>query len=265
MDANVAEAEAILDFQAVSFRYPSGVQALQEATFTVAEGDRVAVIGPNGGGKTTLLKLALGLLKPDSGTIQTCGHAPHRGCQQVGYVPQVTSVDARFPITCERVVGMGLLQAKAKPAGAVPQALEQVGLPEFGQRSFQALSGGQRQRVLIARALVARPRLLLLDEPTAHLDPEAAGQLRDLLGQLRQSRTVITVTHDLNFVDAEVQRVLCVNRTVHLHPTQALEQDLWAHLYGPPLAQVHHDACLATHRHLDSDHACAQHPPEASA
>lgn len=240
-----------LAFHEVSFRYPVGHVALERVSFAIDPGEAISIIGPNGGGKTTLVKLALGLLEPDSGTIELLGKRPERGCSEAGYVPQFLQVDPKFPISCGEVIAMGLPGSSRHASRKVDQLLEQVGCPGIARRQYSALSGGQRQRVLIARALGTDPEILFLDEPTANVDAAGQAQINNLLNILRTRMTVITVTHDLNLVAEGVNRVLCVDRVVHVHPTESLEPDLRGHLFGPGMALVKHSECL--------DDACSSH------
>jgi len=242
------ETDAIMSFRSVTFRYGTRV-VLEEVNFAIHEGESVCIVGPNGGGKTTLLKLALGLLKPNTGRVEVCGEVPQNVRLKVGYVPQTMAFDSQFPMTVLDVVLMGRLglaglgfwrQRDKVEAG---QALDEMGIIDLIDRPFAALSGGQRQRVLIARALVSNPRLLLLDEPTAHVDASAETQFRELLGRLHKKMTIITVSHDLGFVSSQVRKVVCVNRTVQVHTTEALTGDVFRNLYTDDLRRVQHGHC----------------------
>lgn len=236
-------AEPVVAFDQVAYRYPNGVEALRAVSFRLQHGQRVSIVGPNGGGKSTLLKLALGLLQPTAGQVTTCGHPPHTGCTRVGYLPQHATVPP-MPARVVDVVRMGLVNVASPAPDAIPRALAQTRITALRHRSFGALSGGERQRVLLARALVAAPQVLFLDEPVAHLDPEAAAHFRDLLTALPDNLTVVTVTHDLSFVEANTELALCVNRTVHLHPIEHLASGV-RHVFGSPVAIVNHHEELA--------------------
>lgn len=198
-------------------------EVLHNVSFSVAERSFVAVVGPNGGGKTTLLKLLLGELKPTFGTIRVAGARPGRAYGKIGYVPQSFPFDPRFPIGVDEVVLMGRRRrglfgfydrADRMAAGA---ALEKVGLPGFGNRSFSGLSGGERQRVLIAQALAGGCEILLMDEPTANVDPAHAAGLYGLFSALREKVTIMMVSHNLGVVTRNVTHVLCVNHSADLH------------------------------------------------
>lgn len=234
----------------VSFSY-DGHPVLTDVNLTIGAGTFVGVVGPNGGGKTTLLKLILGIHTPATGSVQVFGEPPRRVCRRIGYVPQYFRFDPQFPITVTDVVLMGLLGAKGKARGwcatdrqAALEALSLVNLGNAAHRAFNALSGGQRQRVLIARALVSDPALLLLDEPTANLDPVAERELYGTLERLNHAMTIILVSHDLAFVSRCVESVLCVNGHVTWHPTcdiGDLDGALMARMFGRDVRLVCHD------------------------
>ncbi|MBN1808567.1 MAG: metal ABC transporter ATP-binding protein [Planctomycetes bacterium] len=231
----------------VSFSY-GDVPVLEGVSFDIRKGDYVSILGPNGGGKTTLLKLITGLLKPDSGALEVFGQRPGKTGEQIGYVPQYFQFDASFPVIVMDVVLMGRLRGGAKigPYGAqdrkaAKKALEEVGLADVWGRPFADLSGGQRQRVLIARALATQPKLLLLDEPTANVDAAVESTLARLLGSLNERMTIVMVTHDIGFVSANVRSVLCVNRNVAEHPTEDVCGETISRLYGEQMRMVKHD------------------------
>jgi zinc transport system ATP-binding protein len=236
----------VISFNEVSFGYDQN-SVLENVNFSLFEGESVSIVGPNGGGKTTLIKLILGLLQPQAGSISVLGSTPLESHQRIGYMPQSPHFDQNFPIQVLDIVLMGRLGKRASPffnhadRQAALQALDETGLADLAARPFASLSGGQRQRVLISRALACEPELLLLDEPTAHVDPAMEEQVNATLAQLAERLTVITVTHELGFVSRRVDRVLCVNRTVKLHPTSEITGEIIQEIYGSDLRIVRHD------------------------
>ena len=216
----------------LGFRYATH-PVLQDVDLDIAAGDFVSIVGPNGGGKTTLLKLMLGLLTPQSGRVRLFGKPPSRARQLVGYMPQHVNLDPSFPVTVMDVVLMGRL-GRRLPVGpflaadrlAATQALRDTEATDIGDRPFSTLSGGQRQRVLIARALACEPDLLLLDEPTASLDPGVQDELYDLLHRLNERMTIVLVSHDVSVVSRHVSKVVCVNVQVVQHPATEIKGEL---------------------------------------
>ena len=206
----------------VCFSYGEN-EVLHNVSFQIPPRALVAVIGPNGGGKTTLLHLLLGALEPRYGSIAVLGKTPAEARRHIGFVPQQITFDPDFPITVIESVMLGRTAAhvlggfrKADRLSA-EAALETVGLSALAHNLFSELSGGQRQRVLIAQALVSDPDLLLLDEPTANVDTKTEEELYDLFKELNQTKTIIIVSHNLRVVISHATHILCVNRTVDLH------------------------------------------------
>jgi len=221
-----------LQADAVSFAYRPRETVLDAVSLTVTPASLTCIIGPNGGGKSTFLRLALGLLVPAEGELSVFGAAPHKACAHVGYVPQQTAVRPDFPITVREVVRMGAFGRKQVAAEeAVCRAMEQTALDGLGSRCFAQLSGGQRQRVLIARALVGSPGLLLLDEPSAGIDPAFSQQLRDLLFELKKTIAVVIVSHDLTLIGPQTDQVVLINRTARILPPDALNLERINGLY----------------------------------
>ena len=233
-------ASPIIEVEGLSYAYRDAHPVLEDVTNTVDELDFACVVGPNGGGKTTLLRLLLGLLHPASGSIRVLGRSPVKARQGIGYLPQHAMLDTSFPVSVMDVVLMGRLKATRRfgpysriDREAALESLAEVGLEGFERRSFSALSGGERQRVLVARALASRPRLLLLDEPAAGLDLRIEEEFFQVLRELNDRITVVLVSHDLGFVASFVKTVICVNRRVDVHPTAELDgrsiQDIYEH------------------------------------
>jgi zinc transport system ATP-binding protein len=237
--------DPVIEIRDASFSY-NGSPALRDVNLSVGSRDFVCVVGPNGGGKTTLLKLILGLIRPQAGEVRVLGRRPERARKRIGYMPQYVDLDTAFPVTVSDVVLMGRLGIGARlgpyrrsDQRAALDALSEVGLVEVRDRPLAALSGGQRRRVLIARALASEPELLLLDEPNAHLDPAAQDRLYETLRDLNDRLTVVMVSHDLGFVSLYFKTVVCVHQDVHVHPTADLTQQRVADMYGREVRLVH--------------------------
>jgi len=238
---------AAIDIKDLWFSY-NGQPVLREVNLRIAPRELVCVVGPNGGGKTTLLKLMLGLLRPDRGQIRILGRSAAEARPLVGYAPQQMSFDPTFPASVMDVVRMGRL-GRARPwarraradKAAAEDALRKVGLYALRGRSFGELSGGQRQRVLIARSLASGPELLLLDEPTANLDAGVESDFYELLGRFRDRLTAVIVSHDVAFVSEWVSKVVCVKQSVAVHPTAELTGEVMRDLYGMDIRLVRHD------------------------
>jgi zinc transport system ATP-binding protein len=230
----------------VSFSY-DGQPVLEDVNLRVNDKDFIWVVGPNGGGKTTLIKLLLGLLRPGSGTIKIFGRSPQEVITRIGYMAQTVDLDWQYPLAVMDLALMGRLQNRSfglvskQDRMVVDRVLTEVGLTDYARRSFSALSGGQRRKLLIARALASEPHLLILDEPTANLDRGATHDLYRLLEGLNQKLTVIMVSHDPTYVSEFVKRVICVNRHVHEHPTSKIDGEYLRHLYGGEVRMVQHD------------------------
>ncbi|MBE7559762.1 ABC transporter ATP-binding protein [bacterium] len=238
---------SVIEVRQVSFSYGPH-RVLEDVNLSVPQGDFACLVGPNGGGKTTLLKLLLGLLEPDAGSIRVLGRSPREARRRIGYMPQHARLDPLFPATVLDVVLMGRLGAGRTLGGysrrdyhLAREALHQVALADLAHRSFAALSGGQQQRVLIARALAGQPDILMLDEPTSSLDMSVEQELYDLLQRLNQRLTILLVSHDLGFVSQFVKTVICVNRRVVAHPTSSLSGEMINQLYGAAMHMVRHD------------------------
>lgn len=233
--------QCVVELEGVNFAYQD-VSVLQNVSFCVNSGEFIGIIGPNGGGKTTLLKLIMGFLTPTSGKIRVFGASPKNELGKIGYVPQSTRFDKQFPISVMEVVLLGRLShlswygiySKADKKAAM-DALEMVGLPNFSDRAFGTLSGGQAQRVLIARALASNPSLLLLDEPTASVDANAQTEIYALLQKLKGNMTILMVTHDLNIAVEHVKKVICVQNTVVMMTPQEVCEHFALGLYHTPL------------------------------
>jgi zinc transport system ATP-binding protein len=251
-----------LSFSKVSFAFGDGPDVVQDVDLEIGEHEVIGLIGPNGGGKSTLLKLAAGLLKPRKGQVRVFGRAPHEARDEIGYVPQFAHFSRDFPITVAQAVllgrigsGFGLRWSNADRAAAA-RAIDETELGALAERPIRALSGGELQRVLIARALAAEPRLLLLDEPTSNLDQRAEEDMFTLLGRLSDRMAIVLVSHDVGFVTDFVHRVACISRTLICHGTAELSGEVINELYGHPVRAVQHE-----HPHEHGHGHGHVHPP----
>ncbi len=195
---------------------------LEDVSLTIEEKDFIAIIGPNGGGKSTLLKIILGLLKPDKGEVKVFGRKPQNARDLVGYLPQYTHFDPDFPINVYQTVLMGryhglLKKYTSEDERMVLQALKDVDMLDYQDRQISRLSGGQMQRVLIARALARQPKLLLMDEPMASIDPEMQDAFYKLTSRLKNKMAMILVSHDVGTVSMHVDKIACLNRRLFYH------------------------------------------------
>lgn len=247
-------ASPVIEVRDVSFAYDT-VPVLSAIDLQVEDGEFIGIVGPNAGGKSTLLKLILGLVEPQAGSIRVLGESPRRASRLLGYVPQYPSFPRDFPITVEQVVQLGCLgkrQASRAAALFAPQrhsaadreavstALAEVEAERIRHRQIGSLSGGQLQRVLLARALAAEPRILILDEPTANIDQRLEGEIFDLLNHLNERMTILVVSHDVAFISSYVRRVACINQTLVCHHTDSIDGDVIKDLYGEDVRMVAH-------------------------
>jgi zinc transport system ATP-binding protein len=236
--------EITIKFNSVCFSY-GDVQILENASFHIHHGEFAAMVGPNGSGKTTVLKLIFGLETPGRGTIELFGGSkPGERKQQMvnlAYVPQHLPSDQMFPITVSGVVRMGLLRPYNGYRNAdkpVNEAMEQAGIADLAARQYRSLSGGQKRRTLVARALAAMPRLLVLDEPTANMDAESETRLYETLAFYKGKTTILIVTHDTEFVTALTDRVLCLGDGSHNVVQHNIERSVSEH-HGGALRVLH--------------------------
>jgi zinc transport system ATP-binding protein len=238
-----------------------GHVVLREQNLVVHRNDFLGIIGPNGGGKTTLLKVILGLVEPCQGRVEVLGQSPSLSRQKIGYVPQISFFDRDFPISVFETVLTGRLSVRglfrrfnASDKDATLKALDTVDIKNLKDRQIGKLSGGERQRVFIARALVSQPEVLLLDEPTASVDPQMKTGIYDLLGELKKKMTIILVTHDMGVISTHVNKIACLNERLFYHDDKHITRDMLEQAYHCPVDLIAHGVA---HRVLD-DHFCVE-------
>ena len=241
--------------------YKNGEVVLEDINLKIFKRDVFAIIGPNGGGKTTLLKVILGLIPPERGTIRILGGPPSENRHLIGYVPQLRTFDFSYPISVRGMVLSGLLGRKpgiiktfsAADTVLADKALETMGIAHLADRAISDLSGGEQQRAVIARALAGNPQVLLLDEPTVFVDASTETRFYDILENLTRTMTIVLVTHDIGVIASHVTKVACLNRRLFTHDSQELTEDMIQGAYKCPVDIIAHGH---PHRVLRS------HPPE---
>lgn len=233
---------------------------LEDVNFDMYQDDYVGLIGPNGGGKTTLIRVILGLLQPDRGKITVMGASPKEGRRHIGYVPQFQVEDKHFPISVWDVVAMGRLKPglfsntflSPHDKVAIENALEQTNMLDLRKRTMYELSGGQRQRVYISRALATEPKILLLDEPTSSVDSQSSTQLYELLAELNEHIAILLISHDLTAISTYVKTIGCVNRQLFYHHSKEITEDMLHSAYECPIDLIAHGLphrVLPSHQH----------------
>ena len=214
---------------------------LRNVDLDIFERDFIGIIGPNGGGKTTLLKVILGLLRPQKGKI-----IYHFDRSQIGYLPQGNQVDDRFPITVREVVESGLEtglkiggRLTGKSRSRVREVIGLVGLSALGNRSIGELSGGEMQRTMLARAIVSSPRMLILDKPDTYVDNRFEMELYGLLRELNRTMTILLVSHDIGTISPYIKSIACINRDLHYHTSNEINEEQLK-VYNCPIEIITH-------------------------
>ena len=236
----------VIDIDNVSFNY-GAVPVLENIFLKIYEDEFMGIIGPNASGKSTLLKLMLGLLEPDKGSIKKTNHDCQHHRSHIGYVPQHVNFARDFPVTVEEVVMMGHISSSSRffkfnkdEVASAKQAMQALEIEDIAKRQIGSLSGGQLQRVLIARALVCKPNILILDEPTSNVDMRVEEDIFALLKNYSEHMTIIVVSHDIAFISGYVDRVACLNRTLVCHDTESISGKMIEELYDAPVKMIHH-------------------------
>lgn len=256
----------VIEVKGLSAGY-DGRTVLRDVNLTVYDRDFLGIIGPNGGGKTTLIKCILGLLKPTAGEIRyrTChstGSETSAASSQLtmGYLPQYNSIDRKFPITVEEVILSGLSSKKSLTSRFTAQHREQartviarMGLEGMEQRAIGALSGGQLQRALLGRAIISDPEVVILDEPSTYIDKRFEARLYELLAEINKDCAIILVSHDIGTVLQQVKSIACVNETLDYHPDTGISGEWLERNFHCPIELLGHGTLphriLGEHKH----------------
>lgn len=233
----------LFEMHSVSVTYGAGY-VLRDVDFKVSESDFIGVIGPNGGGKTTLLKVILGLIKPAAGTIVF--NSELAGGSRIGYLPQISTGDINYPVTVTDVVLSGMMIRKtiisrmsSGDRKKAAQVIDELGLSAFARSSLNELSGGQLQRVFLGRAVIGDPKLLLLDEPGNFVDSSFENDFYEKLRILNKRMAILMVSHDIGMISSHVKSYACVNQGLHYHPSSEISNEqLMA--YGCPVQLITH-------------------------
>ncbi len=242
----------------------SGQTVLSNVSLPVFENDYIGIIGPNGGGKTTLIKLILGLIKPTKGLI----HSYLQNGETIGYLPQQSHIDRKFPIRVKDIVVSGLMSHKgifkrytSSDTEQAEALLKQMGILHLRNKTIGEISGGQFQRVLICRAIISNPKLLILDEPNTFVDNKFEKELYEALGEFNQRMAIMMITHDVGTISYFVKTIACVNNHLHYHPSNIITAEQLASYNCPiqiithgdvphTVLQKHEDGCMShVHNH----------------
>jgi zinc transport system ATP-binding protein len=255
--------ENVIELNEVDFSYGPNI-AIRNANFVVSAGEFLGIIGPNGGEKTPLIRLILGMLKPQRGTITLLGDTPLRTRSNAGYIPQETNLNKNFPISVHDVVLMGLTSKRGIGRAFThadhersDQILEQLGLIKYRNRSIADLSGGQRQKALLSRALISRPSILFLDEPTASVDTTGEDEIYEHLSAINKNgTTIVIITHNIGVLSKYIKSIACVNIDVDFHPDGKLDDATMRKTFGCQVEIIAHGIphrVFETHTHNCKD------------
>ena len=238
--------EKLIEIKNVSASYLTKF-VLNDVSLCVWKDDFLGIIGPNGGGKTTLLKIILGLMKPLSGDIVFFENEKPVTFLKIGYLPQINPIDKHFPLSVYEVVSSGLTIEKPRfrnfttsQKERIHQLIVQIGLEAYAKSAIGELSGGQLQRVLLARAIVSHPQLLILDEPSTYVDKRFESQFYELLSVINKDTAIILVSHDIGTLIPLVKNVACVNETLHYHAGTDLSDEWLEKTYLCPIEVISH-------------------------
>ncbi len=254
--------KAIISLEDVWFRYKD-IQVVEGVNLQIYDHDFLGIIGPNGGGKTTLLKLILGLITPDRGRIRVLGGDPREHRTSIGYVPQYRTFDFAFPISVSQMVLTGRLghihktfrKYKRIDHEIVKNCLEMMEIYDLRDSQVGQLSGGQQQKVMLARALATNPRILLLDEPTNHVDARTEVNFFEILKKLHTEIAIVVVSHDIGAISTYVDRIACMNQKLYIHDSPEITGEMVAETYRCPVELIAHGVphrVLEEHKNMEN-------------
>jgi zinc transport system ATP-binding protein len=242
---NISYLVPLVDIRHLTVGYDENI-ILHDVSLTIHGSDFIGVIGPNGGGKTTLLKAILGLLKPVQGEVVFHDCMTEGNHHRIGYLPQINNIDRKFPISVSEVVRSGLMSKKRiikqyakKDLEFAGELMSQMGIYEIRNKAIGELSGGQIQRALLCRALVNQPKLLVLDEPNTYVDNRFEKELYEKLRRLNEKIAILLVSHDLGTISTYVKSIACVNHSLHYHPGNKITPELME-AYECPIQIITH-------------------------
>lgn len=242
---NLTYRAPLIDIRHLTVGYDENI-ILTDVSLTILDKDFIGVIGPNGGGKTTLLKAILGLLKPQKGEVVFHDCMTEGNRHRIGYLPQINNIDRKFPISVSEVINSGLMSRKniikrytRKELDFAAALMDQMGIYEIRNKAIGELSGGQIQRALLCRALVNQPKLLVLDEPNTYVDNRFEKELYEKLRKLNEQIAILLVSHDLGTISTYVKSIACVNHSLHYHPGNKITPELME-AYECPIQIITH-------------------------
>ena len=247
-----------------------GHPLLDNIDLTINRGEFHAIIGPNGGGKTTLLKVILGLIKPDSGSVKVFGKKPEENRSLIGYVPQFRTFEFGYPISVMDMVLSGRIghikgirkRYSEEDIRIAEESIEILGIEGLSGRNLTELSGGEQQRAIIARALAGKPEMLLLDEPTVYVDTPTNRMFFKMLEELHEMMTILLVTHDIGVISSDIDYVACLNRKIYTHHTNQITPDMLDSAYKCPVDLIAHGIPHRVFQEHDGEDSCGGFRPE---